>query len=86
MSIFSSSSASCQSYRPLSSDAEFARIASILRVSSPSQLDLPKLHQLARKYLETLVPGGEAHAVYNFHPDFLEEALEMSVFYEIKSV
>ena len=73
----------CEFESPLDTDAPFSRVASVLRVSSPQQLDFPSLHKLARQLVETMFPSGP---VPFFHPDCLEEALALATEYQITSV
>ncbi|KAI5980533.1 hypothetical protein F5J12DRAFT_962032 [Pisolithus orientalis] len=68
---------------PLSSKSPFNQVASILRVSSPSQLDFPDLHALVRSYLEAMFPSGPLPFT---HPDHLEEALALTTAYDIRSI
>ncbi|KAI6139477.1 hypothetical protein BKA82DRAFT_4222570 [Pisolithus tinctorius] len=68
---------------PLSSKSPFNHVASILRVSSPSQLDFPGLHALARSYLEAMFSSGPLPFT---HPDHLEEALALTTSYDIRSI
>ena len=68
---------------PLAADAPFSRVASVLRVSLPQQLNFPSLHKLARQLVETIFPSGP---VPFFHPDCLEEALALATEYQITSV
>ncbi|KAI6097985.1 hypothetical protein EDD17DRAFT_1478111 [Pisolithus thermaeus] len=68
---------------PLSSKIPFTHVASILRVSSPSQLDFPRLHELAQRYLEAMFPSGPSPFT---HPNHLQEALALTRTYEIGSI
>ncbi|KIK19596.1 hypothetical protein PISMIDRAFT_682897 [Pisolithus microcarpus 441] len=68
---------------PLSSKTPFTHVASILRVSSPSQLDFPRLHELARGYLEAMFPSGPLPFT---HPSHLEEVLALTRTYKIGSI
>ncbi|KAI6043353.1 hypothetical protein EDC04DRAFT_2866353 [Pisolithus marmoratus] len=68
---------------PLSSKAPFTHVASILRVSSPSQLDFSRLHELVRGYLEAMFPSGPLPFT---HPNHLEEALALTTAYKIESI
>ncbi|KAI6043277.1 hypothetical protein EDC04DRAFT_2563005, partial [Pisolithus marmoratus] len=68
---------------PLSSKTPFTRVASILRVSSPVQLDFPHLHTLVQDYLVAMFPSGP---VPFRHPDYLEEALALTTAYKIESI
>ncbi|KAI6137563.1 hypothetical protein BKA82DRAFT_4180975 [Pisolithus tinctorius] len=68
---------------PPSSKSPFNHVASILRVSSPSQLDFPGLHALVRSYLEAMFPSGPLPFT---HPDHLEEALALTTAYDIRSI
>lgn len=61
----------------------FTHTASLLRVSSLSQLDIPVVHQLARAHLEGMYPSGPEPFV---HPGHLEEALALAVQYKITPV
>ncbi|KAG6329910.1 hypothetical protein ID866_9181 [Astraeus odoratus] len=69
---------------PLSSKATFPHVAAVLRVSSPSQLDFPSIHDLARGYLEAMFPSSPLPFV---HPNrHLEEALALAAQYRITSI
>ncbi|KAI6043344.1 hypothetical protein EDC04DRAFT_2562847 [Pisolithus marmoratus] len=68
---------------PLSSKAPFTHVASILRVSSPSQLDFPRLYELVRDYLVAMFPSGPVPFT---HPDHLGEALALTTAYKIESI
>ncbi|KAI6124758.1 hypothetical protein EDD16DRAFT_1560636 [Pisolithus croceorrhizus] len=68
---------------PLSSKTPFTHVASILRVSSPSQLDFPRLHELAQGYLEAMFPSGPSPFT---HPNHLQEALALTRTYKIGSI
>ena len=61
----------------------FTHLASLLRVSSPSQLDIPLVHELARVHLKGMYPSGPTPFV---HPGHLEEALALALQYRITSV
>ena len=71
--------------RPLSYDSDIARIAAILRVASPENLDFARVHRLAKQCLQSKVPNG-FRATYSFHPDFLGNALELAILYDIEPV
>jgi hypothetical protein len=66
----------------MSGNVEFGRLVSILRISSPKQLDFPSIHALARKYIEHMFPSGPQP----FYHTNLEEALAVATKYEIDSV
>ncbi|KAJ6609247.1 hypothetical protein B0H10DRAFT_2065194 [Mycena sp. CBHHK59/15] len=68
---------------PLSPDAPFPRIASVLRVSSPGQLHFPQIHELALGYFAGLFPSGP---VPFLHPQHLEEALNLAKLYQVTSI
>ncbi|KAJ7650166.1 hypothetical protein FB45DRAFT_11170 [Roridomyces roridus] len=68
---------------PLSPDSPFPRIASVLRVSAPGQLDFPKIHATATRYFINLFPSGPAPFL---HPAHLEEAFALSTTLNITSV
>jgi hypothetical protein len=66
----------------MSEKVEFARLVSILRVSSPNQLDFPAIHALAWKYIEYMFPSGPQPFIHT-NP---EEALAVATKYHIDSV
>lgn len=68
---------------PLSSDASFSRLSSLLRVSSQKQLDFPLIHSSARELIERMFPGGPDPFT---HPDCLEEALALATEFQLQSV
>ncbi|KAH7889126.1 hypothetical protein F5I97DRAFT_1841814 [Phlebopus sp. FC_14] len=68
---------------PLSPEASFQHVAAVLRVSSPTQLDLPLVHNLARSYLVAMFPSGPLPFV---HPNHLEEALTLAATFGIISI
>ncbi|KAI6045896.1 hypothetical protein EDC04DRAFT_2558874, partial [Pisolithus marmoratus] len=67
---------------PLSSKTPFTRVASILHVSSPVQLDFPHLHTLVQDCLVAMFPSGPVPR----HPGYLEEALALTTAYKIESI
>ncbi|KAJ7773380.1 hypothetical protein B0H16DRAFT_1512145 [Mycena metata] len=68
---------------PLTSDAPFPRIASVIRASSPQQLHFPKIHDIALRYFTDLFPSGP---VPFLHPRHLEEALSLATTYHVTSI
>ncbi|KAL4064188.1 hypothetical protein V8B97DRAFT_2026106 [Scleroderma yunnanense] len=64
-------------------DVSFPHTASLLRISSPPQLDIPLIHRLARAHLERMYPSGPVPFV---HPGHLDEALALAVQYKITSI
>jgi len=68
---------------PLSVGTPFPRLASVLRVSSPRQLDFPAIYELAKDLIEKMFPSGPEPFQ---HPDCLEEALGLAVEYRIQSI
>lgn len=70
-------------YSPLSSHTPFSHVAGVLRVTSPSQLDLPHVHGLARGFLEAMFPSGPFPFV---HPNCLEDALTLATQHGVPSV
>ncbi|KAJ7707621.1 hypothetical protein B0H17DRAFT_1033283 [Mycena rosella] len=68
---------------PMSPDAPFPRIASAVRVSSPGQLNFPRIHETALRYFADLFPSGPAPFV---HPRHLEEALELATSFNVTSI
>ncbi|KAF5328607.1 hypothetical protein D9619_011574 [Psilocybe cf. subviscida] len=53
--------------KPLAKESQIAHIASILRVSGPTQLDFPELHGRARSLFESLFPS-DPSAFTHDHP------------------
>jgi hypothetical protein len=51
----------------------------ILRVSSPWQLDLPSIFEIANRDLAALFPGSPTHFAHLHHTDHLEEVLELAL-------
>ncbi|RDB22888.1 hypothetical protein Hypma_009776 [Hypsizygus marmoreus] len=68
---------------PLFRESRFTQIASILRASSPLQLDFPSIHSLAKERLDSMFPPG---TVPLFQPDDPEEALALAIEYDISSM
>lgn len=71
------------SLSPLSPDAPFPRIASVVRISSPGQLHFPRIHEIALRYFAELFPSGP---VPFLHPPHLEEALSLATAFGVTSV
>ncbi|KAK1236377.1 hypothetical protein PQX77_000361 [Marasmius sp. AFHP31] len=65
--------------------SDYRRIASLLRISSPSQLDIPQLHDEARARFESLVPN-EPENLATFRCDWAEDAMALSIQYQITEV
>ena len=63
----------------------FPQLACILRVSSPRQLDLTPIFEIANRNLAAHFPGGPAPFVHSHRADHLEEALELALQYGIES-
>ncbi|KAJ7126904.1 hypothetical protein C8R44DRAFT_616887 [Mycena epipterygia] len=68
---------------PLSQDAPFPRIASVVRVSSPGQLHFPRIHEIALRYFADLFPSSP---VPFLHPPHLEEALSLATAFGVISI
>ncbi|KAF5378351.1 hypothetical protein D9615_008761 [Tricholomella constricta] len=68
---------------PLFSEVRFPRLAAVLRVSSPLQLDFPSIHALARERLNSIFPSP---VLPLFRPEDPEEALALAKEYEIPSM
>ncbi|KAJ7158672.1 hypothetical protein C8R46DRAFT_907354 [Mycena filopes] len=68
---------------PLSPHTPFPRIASVIRASSPGQLDFPQIHEIALRYFVDLFPSGPAPFT---HPRHLEEALSLATTYNVASI
>ncbi|KAG6875993.1 hypothetical protein C0992_001491 [Termitomyces sp. T32_za158] len=62
---------------------QFSRLAAVLRVSGPKQLDFPSIHALTMKRLISIIPSEYSPG---FIPDNLEEALELATEYELPLV
>ncbi|KAF5389111.1 hypothetical protein D9757_005008 [Collybiopsis confluens] len=70
--------------KALSADSTLAEVSSILRVTGPSQLDLPVLHEQARHFFEDLCPKDAFKlATFEFHDSSAEEAMALSIQYDI---
>lgn len=65
--------------------SSFPHVACILRVSSPQQLDLTSIFEIANRDLATLFPGGPAPFAHLHRTDHLEEALELALQYGVES-
>jgi len=65
---------------PLSLETPFSRVASVLRASSPKQLDFPAIHELTQKFIRKMFPSGPQPFL---HPDCLEEALVLATEYNL---
>ncbi|KAJ7364104.1 hypothetical protein DFH08DRAFT_838354 [Mycena albidolilacea] len=68
---------------PLSPDSPFPQISSIVRASSPGQLDFPRVHERALRYFADLFPSGPAPF---FHPQHLEEAFALATSFNVTSI
>jgi hypothetical protein len=68
---------------PLRPESPFHQLSCILRVSSPRQLDLTSIFELANRNLAALFPGEPAPFVHRHRTEYLEEALELAVQYGI---
>ena len=70
---------------PLRAQSSFPKLACILRISSPRQLDLTSIFEIANRDLAALFPGGPAPFAHLHPADHLEEALELALQYGIES-
>ncbi|TFK32821.1 hypothetical protein BDQ12DRAFT_691944 [Crucibulum laeve] len=68
---------------PLTSNASLDRVASILRITSPQQLDFPRLHEHAKDLFGAMFPAGPTPFSYP-HP--LHDALTLATDFDIPSV
>ncbi|KAF8163790.1 hypothetical protein B0H34DRAFT_781365 [Crassisporium funariophilum] len=68
---------------PLGKESPFIRVAAILRVSSPQQLDFPDLHVAARNIFEDIFPR-DPNCFTHDHP--LHDALQLATLFNISSV
>jgi hypothetical protein len=68
---------------PLRHESSFHQLSCILRVSSPQQLGLTSLFELANRDLVALFPGGPAPFTHRHPTEYLEEALELAMQYDI---
>jgi hypothetical protein len=69
----------------LSAQSSFPQLASIIRVSSPRQLDLTAIFEIANRDLAALFPGSPAPFAHLHRADHLEEALELALQYGVES-
>ncbi|KDR69271.1 hypothetical protein GALMADRAFT_215272 [Galerina marginata CBS 339.88] len=67
----------------LGNDSSVAHVASLLRVSSPQQLDFPNIHKSARAVFEGMFPKGPDAFTHN-HP--LHDALPVATEFKLLSV
>jgi len=65
---------------PLSPQASFSHVASVIRASSSKQLNFPAIHRLACEYIENMFPSGPEPFS---HPGCLEEAWTLATEYDI---
>ncbi|KAF9486079.1 hypothetical protein BDN70DRAFT_870594 [Pholiota conissans] len=76
---------------PLSKDSTFAHVASLLRVSSPQQLDYPAIHKSAADIFESMFPTDPAafthdHSLYDALPlatEFNLRAARKAILYSL---
>jgi len=68
---------------PLRPESSFRQLACILRVSSSRQLCLTSIFELANRDLAALFPGGLAPFAHRHRTEYLEEALELALQYDI---
>jgi hypothetical protein len=68
---------------PLRPESSFHQLSCILRVSSPQQLGLTSLFELANRDLAAHFPGGPAPFTHRHPTEYLEEALELAMQYDI---
>ncbi|KAL0574152.1 hypothetical protein V5O48_007815 [Marasmius crinis-equi] len=69
----------------LSTESNYQRIASILRISSVDQLDIPRLHEEARSSFKSLIPL-EPENIATFRCDWAEDAMALSLHYRLIEV
>ena len=65
--------------------SSFPQLACILRVSSPRQLDLTSIFEIANRDLAAHFPGGPAPFAHLHRANDLEEALELALRYGLES-
>ncbi|KAI0063409.1 hypothetical protein BV25DRAFT_1854453 [Artomyces pyxidatus] len=68
---------------PLDSATPFPRLAALVRVTSPSQLDIPSIQERARTHIAALFPGGHTPFAHLHPPEHLEPALELAMHYDL---
>ncbi|GLB34462.1 hypothetical protein LshimejAT787_0200270 [Lyophyllum shimeji] len=68
---------------PIYAESKFPRLISILRVSSPQQLDFPSLHALAKAKLDAMFRSGEMPL---YRPDDLHEAIDTAKEYQLHAM
>ncbi len=72
---------SCR-YSLLRRESPFPQLARVLRVSSPRQLGLTSIFELAKRDLAALFPGGPTPFAHLHRAEHLEEALELALQYD----
>ncbi|THU89695.1 hypothetical protein K435DRAFT_728872 [Dendrothele bispora CBS 962.96] len=65
-------------------ESDFQRIASLLRISSPDQLDFPELHEQTKTCFISLFPKN-ADQVATFQCDYAQEAAALALEYDIQT-
>jgi len=66
-------------------ESPFPQLARMLRVSSPRQLSLTSIFELAKRDLAALFPGGPVPFAHLHQVKHLEEALELALQYDVDS-
>ncbi|KAG7089264.1 hypothetical protein E1B28_010962 [Marasmius oreades] len=69
----------------LSTAYSYEQISSIMRASSPDQLDVPRLYQEATSYFKSLVPA-QPEVIATFRCDWAEDAMALSIKFHITEV
>ena len=70
-------------FRPLGKDSPIAHVASLLRVSSPQQLDYPALHESVKDILQGMFPTDPASFTHD-HP--LHDVLPIATEFNLRAV
>jgi len=64
---------------PLRPESSFRQLACILRVSSPRQLSITSIFEIANRDLAARFPGGPVPFAHRHRTEHLEEALELAL-------
>lgn len=70
-------------YRPLNSQTPFPTLASLLRITSPSQFHIPTINDRAKDYLSRMYHGGPDPFAHQHPQEHLEDALELAMNFDV---
>lgn len=69
--------------RPLNSQTPFPTLASLLRITSPSQFHIPPINDRAKTYLSRMYHGGPDPFASQHPQEHLEDALELAMGFDV---